>query len=94
VKRLLQARKGLPLSQYSTAQVTDFLKNHVSPKLSGHSFKRGALQYLLEQGIPLSLIADMARHARQDWIPMATRVYLPAIPLALAGGTQKATRLL
>lgn len=95
VRAYLRMRKGLPLSTYSTEQMTTFLKTHVSPILSAHSIKRGALQYLLEMGVDLRLIGEMARHAhKMEWLPMATRVYLPSVPLALAIGTQEATRLL
>ena len=95
VRAYLRTRKGRPLSTYTTEQMTAFLKRHVSPILSAHSMKRGALQYLLEQGITLRLIGEMARHAHQlEWLPMASRVYLPSVLLALAIGTQEATKLL
>lgn len=95
VRRYLRSRKGKPLSPYTTEQVTSFLKKHVAENLSAHSIKRGALQWLLEQGIPLRLIGEMARHAHKlEWLPMATRVYLQTVLLALAIGTQEATRVL
>jgi len=95
VKDYIRSRKGLPLSPYTTEQVTAFLKKHVSPDLSAHSVKRGALQHLLEVGVDIRLVIEVARHSPKiDWIPMATRTYLQSIALALAIGTQKATRLL
>lgn len=95
VLKYLASRKGLPLSPYTTEQVTAFLKKHISPIFSAHSIKRGALQYLLEQGVDLRLIAEMARHTlKLDWLPMVTKVYLQSALLALATGTQRATKLL
>jgi len=95
VRAYLRTRKGKPISPYSADQVTAFLKAHVDPRLSAHSVKRGALQYLLEQGVDFRILTEMARHAHtMDWLPMVTRVYLQSIALALAMGTHKATRLL
>lgn len=95
VKAFVRSRKGLPLSHFTTDQVTAFLKSKVSADLSAHSIKRGALQFLLEAGVDLRLIVEVARHTPKiDWLPMATRTYLQSVLLALAIGTQKATRLL
>ena len=94
VMAYLKSRRNLPLSPYTTVQVSAFLKKHIDPKLSAHSPKRGALQELLRLEAPLSLIVAMARHAGPQDVPAATRTYLDPIPLALAVGTQEGTAML
>lgn len=95
VLRFLRTRKGKPISPYSTSQVTYFLQKNVAANLTCHSIKRGALQYLLEQGVSLRLIAEVARHSNPlSWLPMVTRLYLQPVALALAIGTHTATRRL
>lgn len=91
----LKRRKGQPISGRTTAEITNFLQRFVAKNLTCHSIKRGALQYLLEQGVDLRMIAEVARHHQSfDWLPEATRAYLPPVALALAIGTHDATRLL
>ena len=94
VAAYLKSRRGLPLSPFSTAQVSAFLKKHIDPKLSAHSPKRGALQELLRLEAPIPLIVAMARHEGPQAVPAATRTYLEPIPLALAVGTQEGTAML
>ena len=93
VRAYLLSRKGQSISPYTTAQSTRWIKKHISPALSAHSIKRGALQYLMEMEVDMRVIVEMARHAN-DWIPITTRVYLQPVPLALAIGTQRGTRVL
>ena len=90
----LKTRKGKSLSPYTTPQVTAYLKKYIDPKLTAHSPKRGALTDLLLNECSLRIIVEMARHGLETALPMATRTYLPAIPLALAIGTQHATVML
>jgi len=96
VMRYLKERQRVrgPLSPYTTEQVTAFLKKYIDKKLSGHSPKRGALQELVALSAPVSLIVRMARHKEEGGLPMATRVYLSPIPVALLEGTQVATAML
>lgn len=94
VQAYLKTRKGKSISPYNADQVTAYLKKYIDPKLSAHSPKRGALTDLLGQDCSLRLIVEMARHSLETALPMATRTYLPAIPLALAIGTQHATGML
>ncbi len=73
----------------------DRIVRKMDPAYSGHSLKRGALHHVLEKGANLDQIVRLARHANShDPLPAQTRVYLPHVLLALAEGTQEATRLL
>ena len=92
-REYLAKHQSGPLISHTTEQMSELLKR-VNPRLSAHSLKRGALHYLLEQGTDLDIIVEMARHASERRLPRTTRLYLPAIPLALALNTQQATRTL
>lgn len=95
VKALLHQRRRGPVCQYSTASIARWLKK-LDPRLSGHSIKRGALEFLLQQEVPAHLIVEMARHSKgsQHPFPLATRTYLHSVSVAWAMGTQDATALL
>ena len=66
----------------------------IRPELTSHSLRRGALTYLLTKGVELDQIVKMARHTQPSDIPTHTAGYLATIPLALALGTHRVTKLL
>jgi hypothetical protein len=78
----------------STREVSAILER-IRPGLTAHSLKRGALCYLVEQGTPVQLLVQMARHRNPLYdLPQHTQAYLPLRHLALLLGTQEATRIL
>jgi hypothetical protein len=94
-------RRDEPLTTTRTRQLARWLKSfRETSTLTAHSFKRGAIGVLIEQAaagnLDLRLIPIMAKHkdALHDF-PVTTLRYAPSkINLALAIGTQHATRLL
>jgi hypothetical protein len=91
ITRLIQ-NDARSFSRFKTQEVASILRK-IKTTLTAHSMKRGALAFLLEHGVKLEIVTEMARHETHR-LPSHTRLYLPPIPLALAMGTQFATRLL
>lgn len=80
------------VTEMSTEEMGRILKK-IRPDLSAHSLKRGALQHVIKEGVPLEVLVELARHSSER-IPEQTRLYLPPVALALALRTHEATRLL
>lgn len=93
LKEGIQKRKGAFMKR-TTETFSNLLKKYTNQRLTGHSPKRGALEYLLNQHVPLHLVTEMARHATTSSLPMVTRLYLSSVTLALRLETQQATKLL
>ena len=89
MEQLKTEHPSTPLSDLTTARASATL-GRVSPGLTAHSVKRGALVDLLNAGVPLSLIQVIAKHKDLETL----LIYLPKVSVAMALGLHEATRSL
>ena len=89
LEQLKTEHPSTPLSDLTTARASATL-GRVSPGLTAHSVKRGALVDLLNAGVPLSLIQVIAKHKDLETL----LIYLPKVSVAMALGLHEATRSL
>eukprot|EP00760_Papus_ankaliazontas_P021219 PhM_4_TR18660/c3_g1_i2/m.19874 len=79
-------REGQQISSLTTGRASAVLQS-ISPNLSAHSVKRGALITLLQNRTPLSIIQHMAKHRDLETL----LIYLPKREVALSLGIEDAT---
>lgn len=89
LEKLKTQSPGTPLTDLTTARASAVL-DRVSPGLTAHSVKRGALVDLLHDGVPLSLIQAVAKHKDLETL----LIYLPKVSVSMALGLHEATRTL
>jgi hypothetical protein len=96
---LSELPEGRPLSTWSTAKISRHLSDISGRKLTAHSLKRGALDVLLKAVadglVDGETVSRLAKHAAgAPVVPTTVRYAGNMLNLALAQGTQHASKLL
>ena len=99
-RHVLSLRADDPFVSTSTRQLIELLRSRTSPRLTAHSFKKGAVDHLVRLAaagqFDLRKLPQLAKHVdRANDFPASTLRYVSErIGLARSLGTQDATRLL
>jgi hypothetical protein len=100
LRHLRSLRGDVPFLSVTTDQAIELLRTRTSPRLTAHSFKKGAVDELVRQAVAghfdLRKLPLLAKHVdRAHEFPASTIRYVSArVELARSLGTQEATRLL